>query len=123
MAGNLYISNLSHSVDTVKLEHLFAGYGKVRSAEVINELKTADITGTGLIEMDCEEHCEAAIAALNGKQHRGSALVVGWARPGQPQGLDFPRMFGPMNIPAEGEGDGKLFFTAPALRHSQRFET
>jgi RNA recognition motif-containing protein len=103
MSRKLHVGNLSHAVQPDELERLFAGYGTVRSAAVTNQLRTADITGTAEVEMDSDAHGEAAIAALNGTQHCGSALVVCWAEPGQRTGIDLPRMFESMNIPAEGE--------------------
>jgi RNA recognition motif-containing protein len=104
MPRKLHVGNLSHAVHPDELERLFAGYGTVRSVEVTNQLRTADITGTAVVEMDSDANGEAAIAALNGTQHRGSALAVGWSEPGQRTGIDLPRMFESMNIPAEGEG-------------------
>ena len=104
MPRKLYVGNLSHAVQQDELERLFAHHGTVRSAEVTNQLQTADITGTGLVEMDSEAQGEGAIAALNGMQHSGSTLVVCWATPGQRKGINLSRMFESMNIPAEGEG-------------------
>jgi RNA recognition motif-containing protein len=104
MPRKLHVENLSHTVRQDELERLFAHHGAMRSAEVTNQLGTADITGTGLVEMESEAHGEAAIAALNGMQHCGSALVVGWAKPGRRNGINLSRMFESMNIPAESEG-------------------
>jgi RNA recognition motif-containing protein len=95
-------------VERAELEKLFAGHGTVRLAEVIDQLKTADSTGTGLVEMDSEEQGEAAIAALNGMQHRGFALIVGWDQPGQGEDVHPARMFESMNIADEDEGQKTL---------------
>lgn len=103
MPCKLHIGNLSHLVEKNELERLFAVHGTVQSAEVTNRLKAAHIKGTGLVELDSEKHCENAIAALNGMQHRGSALIVSWATPRQRKGVDAPQMFESMNIPDEGE--------------------
>jgi cold-inducible RNA-binding protein len=102
MPRKLYVSNLSQSVEGDELQRLFAGHGTVRSADVCNQLKTADITGTGLVEMDSEEEGEAAIAALNGAQHRGCPLIVSWAKPGQRHGINLSRMFESMKMPERG---------------------
>jgi RNA recognition motif-containing protein len=99
MPGKVYVSNLSQSVEGGDLQRLFARHGTVRSADVCNQLKTADITGTGLVDMDSEAEGEAAIAALNGAEFRGCPLVVSWAEPGQRHGIDLPRMFESMNMP------------------------
>ena len=99
MLTKLYVSNVSHSVSGSELQRLFASHGTVRSADVCNQLKTADISGTGLVEMDSEKEGEAAIAALNGAQFGGQPLIVTWAQPGQRHGINLPRMFESMNVP------------------------
>jgi RNA recognition motif-containing protein len=91
-------------VEKAELEKLFAGHGTVRLAQVIDQLKKADSTGTGFVEMDSEAQSEAAIAALNGMQHRGFALVVGWEQPAQLDNSHPTHMYESMNIPDEGEG-------------------
>jgi cold-inducible RNA-binding protein len=106
MSRKLYVANLCHMVEKAELEKLFANHGTVRLAEVIDQLKTADSTGTGLVEMDSEEQGEAAISALNGMQHRGFALIVGWDQPGQREGVSRTHMFESMNIPDDAELHG-----------------
>jgi RNA recognition motif-containing protein len=104
MTRKIHVANLSHLVERKELEGLFAVHGMVRSAEVIDRLKTADITSIGLVEMGSEEEGEAAIDALNGTPHRGFAMVVGWAETGDDIAPHLPRMFESMNIPDEAEG-------------------
>ena len=99
MSRTLYVANLSHAVRKDELKCLFAGHGVVRSAEVVNQLAAADITGTGHVEMGSDAQGEAAIAALNGTRYGGADIVVRWAEPGQRQGIDLSRMFDSMNIP------------------------
>ncbi len=110
MSRTLYVANLGHAIGKDELRSLFRGHGVVRSAEVVNQLGTADITGTGHVEMGSEAEGEAAIAALNGARYGGADLVVGWAEPGQRRGIDLPRMFESMNIPerpADGDDDAR----------------
>jgi len=76
MERKLRILNLSHLVDRQELERLFAPFGVVRAARVVDQLATSSGTTTGFVEMDSEAESEAAIAALNGKQYRGSVLLV-----------------------------------------------
>jgi RNA recognition motif-containing protein len=102
MPRKLYVSNLSPKVDRDELERLFAVHGTVLSVTVMDQRKTASGTGAGLVEMDVQQG-DAAIAALNGRQHRDLALSVGWAKPGQATGLNLSRMFESMNIPDDGE--------------------
>ena len=46
----------------------------------------------------------AAIVALNGIQHRGGPLIVGWANSEHAGGVEPPPVFESMNVPADGEG-------------------
>lgn len=81
MGKKLYVGNLAFGIDNTTLEHLFADYGTVRSAEVITERDTGRSKGFGFIEMSSEKEAQAAIAALNGKDLGGRALTVNEARP------------------------------------------
>ena len=81
MGKKLYVGNLAFGIDNSALEHLFADYGTVRSAEVITERDTGRSKGFGFIEMSSEKEAQAAIAALNGKDLGGRALTVNEARP------------------------------------------
>lgn len=103
MPRKLYVANLSDMVGRDELQCLFAGHGTVRSVEVIVQHKTASGTETGLVEMESEEHGEAAIAALNDMRHRGFDRIVGWARRRQDTGLNDSRMFESMNTPDQAE--------------------
>jgi RNA recognition motif-containing protein len=89
MSTKLYITNVSPQVARDELELLFAAHGTVRSCAVIHQFMTADSTVVAFVEMGSARHCEAAMAALNGTPHRGSALTVSWAVPGA--GLHRPR--------------------------------
>ena len=101
MPRKLYVANLCHMVERAELEKLFAGHGTVRLAEIIEQLQIPDSTGKGLVEMDSEEQGEAAITALNGMQHRGFALMVGWDEPPRRDVVPPAPMFESMNIPDE----------------------
>jgi RNA recognition motif-containing protein len=99
MPRKLYVANLSHIVGGDELGHLFAGYGAVRSAVVLDPRRTADSAGVGLVEMESHDGGDAAIAALHGSQHRGLMLAVSWAGPGQGTGINLSHMFESMNMP------------------------
>jgi RNA recognition motif-containing protein len=60
---------------------LFGAYGTVQSAQVINDRDTGRSKGFGFVEMNSSAEAEAAIAALNGKEHDGRALKVNEAKP------------------------------------------
>jgi len=77
----LYIGNLSYSVAADDLNQLFAPYGTVVSAQVINDRETGRSKGFGFVEMGSDQEAQAAIAALNGKSTDGRNLIVNEARP------------------------------------------
>jgi len=81
MASKLYVGNLSYDVQSSDLEQLFAAHGTVQSATIINDRDTGRSKGFGFVEMASNEEAQAAIAALNGKDHGGRALTVNEARP------------------------------------------
>ncbi len=81
MGKKLYVGNLSFDVDNETLEQLFAAYGTVESADVINDRSTGRSKGFGFVEMSSNEEAKAAIAALDGKEHGGRALKVNEAKP------------------------------------------
>ena len=81
MGKKLYVGNLSFDVDNKTLEELFAAYGTVESADVINDRSTGQSKGFGFVEMYSNEEAKAAIAALDGKEHGGRTLKVNEAKP------------------------------------------
>ena len=81
MGKKLYVGNLSYDVDSSALEQLFAGHGTIESAEVIADRETGRSKGFGFVQMSSEAEAQAAIAALNGKEHGGRALTVNEAKP------------------------------------------
>jgi RNA recognition motif-containing protein len=84
MPNTLYVANLDHGVDRDELFRLFSAHGAIRSAELIEQFKTAGSTRAALVEMDSEEGASAAIAGLHGAPLRGGPLVVGWANGERP---------------------------------------
>ncbi len=104
MSRELFVANLSSSVEKNEVERLFAAHGVVRSVEVIDELKSFESTGTAFVQMDSEEHAEAAITAFNGFWHQGLALIVGWV-PTRHSAMPhiIPLSFEPTNIPPDDE--------------------
>ena len=79
MSKNLYVGNLSFQVSSDDLREMFEPYGEVRSASVVTDRDTGRSRGFGFVEMNTGG--EAAIDALNGKDHDGRALTVNEARP------------------------------------------
>src|SRR5213079_3055315 len=81
MGSKLYVGNLSYNATGSDLEQLFAQHGTVSSAEVIADRDTGRSKGFGFVQMGSDAEAQAAIAALNGKEHDGRALTVNEARP------------------------------------------
>ena len=81
MGSKLYVGNLSYNATGSELEQLFAQHGSVQSAEVIADRDTGRSKGFGFVQMGSDSEAQAAIAALNGKEHDGRALTVNEAKP------------------------------------------
>jgi RNA recognition motif-containing protein len=77
----LYCGNLGYNVASADLEQLFAQFGTVTSAEVINDRDTGRSKGFGFVEMGSDQEAQAAITGINGTEHDGRTLTVNEARP------------------------------------------
>ncbi len=78
---NIYVGNLPYSTTDEELRVLFEEFGEVSSASVILDRDTGRSRGFGFVEMPSQAEAEAAISALNQKEHGGRALNVNQARP------------------------------------------
>ncbi len=85
MSKKLYVGNLGYDVSDADLEQMFAEFGTVQSAQVIQDRMAGRSKGFGFVEMD-DEGAKAAMAALDGKEHGGRALKVNEARPREDSG-------------------------------------
>jgi len=85
MGRKLYVGNLGYGVSSSDLEQLFSAHGTVDSAQVIEDRSTGQSKGFGFVEMGSDAEAQAAIAALNGKDHGGRALTVNEAKPRAPR--------------------------------------
>jgi RNA recognition motif-containing protein len=81
MGSKLYVGNLNYEVTGSDLEQLFSPHGAVQSAEVIADRDTGRSKGFGFVQMGSDAEAQAAIDALNGKDHQGRALTVNVAKP------------------------------------------
>ena len=86
MAKKLYVGNLSYSVSNADLEQMFAEFGSVRSAEVIQDRDTGRSKGFGFVEMADDNAAQQAISGLHGKEHEGRPLTVNEAKPREDRG-------------------------------------
>ena len=80
MGTRLYVGNLSYSVTSQSLETLFGEYGRVKSAQVVQDRDTGRSKGFGFVEMGDGSEAQAAIQALNLKEVDGR--VIGDGKPG-----------------------------------------
>ena len=86
MGRRLYVGNLAYGVSSSDLEQLFSQHGTVESAEVVSDRMSGRSKGFGFVQMSSEEESQAAIEALNGKDHEGRALTVNEAKPRENRG-------------------------------------
>lgn len=77
----IYVGNLPFSTTSDNLRDMFASYGVVSSAEVLQERSTGRSRGFGFVEMPDGNEANNAIQALNGNDSGGRALRVNEARP------------------------------------------
>jgi RNA recognition motif-containing protein len=72
---------LSYSVTNSSLEELFAPFGQVNSAEVVQDRDTGRSKGFGFVEMADDQAAQEAINGLHQKEHDGRSLNVSEAKP------------------------------------------
>ena len=78
---NIYVSNLSFSVQDEDLREYFAEYGEVSSAKVITDKQTNRSRGFGFVEMTDDTAAQKAIQELDGATVDGRAIKVNLAKP------------------------------------------
>jgi RNA recognition motif-containing protein len=83
----LYVGNLSYDVDSANLEQLFAPFGSVRSAQVVQDRDTGRSKGFGFVEMADDNAARTAIAQLHEKDFGGRPLTVNEAKPREDRGF------------------------------------
>jgi cold-inducible RNA-binding protein len=86
MGKRLYVGNLSYGVNDGDLTKMFEAHGTVESAQVVMDRDTGRSKGFGFVEMKTDQEAQAAIQALNNKEHDGRALTVNEARPREERG-------------------------------------
>ncbi len=78
----LYVGNLSFKATEDQVQSLFSEIGVTPdSLTLLRDRFTGQPRGFGFAEIGNDEEAEKAIAALNGKDFLGRALVVNEARP------------------------------------------
>ena len=83
----LYVGNLSFKATEEQVQSLFADVGvQPDSLTLLRDRFTGQPRGFGFAEIRDDAEAEKVIAALNGKEFLGRALVVNEARPQQREG-------------------------------------
>ena len=83
---NIYVSNLSFSVQDEDLREFFVEYGEVTSAKVITDKFTGKSRGFGFVEMSDEEAAKKAIAELDQATVESRTIRVMEAKPKEEKG-------------------------------------
>ena len=78
---NLFVANISRTVKEDALKALFAEFGEVVSAKIINDKFTGESKGFGFVEMSNDSQALEAINKLTNANFFGKNLVVSKARP------------------------------------------
>jgi RNA recognition motif-containing protein len=78
---NLFVANISRTVKDDALKALFAEFGEVTSATIINDKVTGESKGFGFVEMANDSQALDAIKKLTNASFFGRNLVVSKARP------------------------------------------
>jgi RNA recognition motif-containing protein len=86
LGKKLYVGNLGYTVSSSDLEALFASFGTVESAQVIEDRDSGRSKGFGFVEMSSDQEAQAAIQGLNGQDHGGRPLTVNEAKPREERG-------------------------------------
>jgi RNA recognition motif-containing protein len=86
MGMKLYVGNLSYDTTNESLEQLFAEFGSVRSAQVIQDRDTGRSKGFGFVEMADDNAARTAMSQLNEKDFGGRPLTVNEAKPREDRG-------------------------------------
>ncbi|GFP90799.1 polyadenylate-binding protein 7 [Phtheirospermum japonicum] len=74
--GNVFVKNLSDSIDSVKLQEMFQQFGNILSCKVVTS-DDGKSKGYGFVQFESESSAKAAIEKLNGSTNEGKQLFVG----------------------------------------------
>ncbi|MQM10988.1 hypothetical protein Taro_043888 [Colocasia esculenta] len=73
--GNLFVKNLSESIDSVRLQEIFSQFGKVFSCKVVTS-KDGKSKCHGFVQFDSQESANSAIERLHGSDVDGKQIFV-----------------------------------------------
>ena len=78
---SVYIGNLPHSSTETEVRDLFEAHGAVEKITLVTDRDTGRSRGFGFVEMTNASEADKAIAALNGTDLGGRALIINEAKP------------------------------------------
>ena len=78
---NMYVGNLTFSVNEDDLKEVFAEFGEIESIKIIKDKFSGQSKGFGFVEMPSNSEADKAIKALNGSLMKGQAMKVNQANP------------------------------------------
>lgn len=78
---NIYIANLSRTVNSADLSKHFSPYGNITSVNIITDKFTNESKGYAFIELSGNDNGRKAINELNGTILGGNNIVVSEAKP------------------------------------------
>jgi RNA recognition motif-containing protein len=78
---NLFVTNISRTVNEETLKALFSEFGQVSSVKIIGDKYTGESKGFGFVDMANENQAIEAIKKLTNAEFFGRKLVVSKARP------------------------------------------
>ena len=81
MEKTLYVGNLSYDTTEEDLRELLGQYGAVTSIRLISDKYSGRSRGFAFVEMAIDSEADAAMEALDGKEHMGRNLTVSVAKP------------------------------------------
>ena len=82
---NIYVGNLSYQVTDQEVREMFAQFGTVSKALVIEDRETGRSKGFGFVEMNDDAAGQEAIKQLDGVELDGRNMKVNEARPREPR--------------------------------------
>jgi RNA recognition motif-containing protein len=81
----IYVGNLSYSVTSEDLQEVFAEYGEVASAEVVQDKFSGQSKGFGFVDIPDNAEADRAIKELNDQVYKGRKMTVNEAKPRAPR--------------------------------------
>lgn len=78
---NIYVSNLSFSIQDEDLRALFTPYGEVTAAKIISDKFTGKSKGFGFVDMTDDQAGQQAITELDNRTVEGRTIRVAQAKP------------------------------------------